>query len=117
MKISIKVNVLGLLLILFQFCSSSTESSKNKGEAVAEPPSIVIYGSNTCDHCIDFKVKLDSVGLEYSFNDVEVNEEQALVLTQLLQDANYQGGVNFPVVFLNSRLLIAPDFEVFMQGL
>jgi glutaredoxin len=118
MKTSIKVSALGLFLILFQFCSSSTESSKTTGKAVVEPPTIAIYGSNTCDHCVDFKAKLDSIGLKYSFNDVEVNEDQALVMMQLVRNANYQGRINFPVVFVNdSKLLVAPDFEDFMDQL
>ena len=105
-------------MILFPFCSSSPEKSETIHQAPVEPPLIVIYGSNTCDHCIDFKAKLDSVGLKYSFNDVDVNEDKVLEMLEVVKNANYQGRINFPLVYLNNtKLLVAPDFEVFMRAL
>lgn len=118
MKTPVSLVVIALTTALFQFCSSSSESLKNVGAEEATRTSIVIYGSNTCDHCLDFKAKLDSVGLKYIFNDVEVNDAQAEVMVNLVRSANHQGGIQFPVVYLNDKeVMIAPDFEFFMGRL
>lgn len=118
MKTTVIIALLSITFSLLQSCTNSSQSLAGADTEETKAPTIVIYGSNTCHHCVDFKNKLDSVGLKYVFNDVEVDERQAQVMIQLVQSANHQGGIQFPVVYLNDKeVMIAPDFNSFLTRL
>ncbi len=67
---------------------------------------IVIYGSDSCDHCIDLKTDLDSAKIEYSFHDVELNKEKEKEMIAVLNKYRSDGYVTFPLVEINGKKLI-----------
>jgi len=76
---------------------------------------ITIYGSENCDHCIDFRKKMDSVKLEYTFKDTEVNEKYYQELLLKIQQAQFKGYVSFPVLDVNDKIYVHPEFSDFIK--
>ncbi|MGI9542006.1 MAG: glutaredoxin domain-containing protein, partial [Cyclobacteriaceae bacterium] len=106
MKLSLKILIACCFTICATMVSCNTKSETKERASQPEVTSqavsqqnakILIYGSNTCDHCIDFRAKLDSVGLPYVFNDVELDQALYTELGNKIQAINYQGYVSFPV--------------------
>lgn len=111
MKKSLITSIVLLLFFIINGCGSSEQKVANQESSTEiKQTSIVVYGSNTCTHCIQFKAKLDSVGLPYVFNDVDVSDEQALIMVDLVKQSGFKGRIMFPVVQLNGeKVLIAPE--------
>ncbi len=76
---------------------------------------ITVYGSNTCDHCLEFMKKADSVALKYTFKDVETNAIYYSELVKKIKAANYQGYVSFPVIEIEGKINVNPPFAEFMK--
>lgn len=106
-----------LTCIAFIFsCESKTKSidtSRNITPKVEKK--ITVYGSINCDHCIEFREKMDSVKLKYEFKDAETNEKYYNELLLKIQQANYPGYVSFPVLLVGDQLLVRPNFVDFMK--
>ena len=77
--------------------------------------SITVFGSENCDHCIAFRKSVDSIAVKYIFKDVEANEQYYNELVQKIQLANYKGYVSFPVLDIDGKLYVKPDFDEFMK--
>ncbi len=90
-------------LICISACQKSSDQTQEKQSKV-----IIIYGSDTCDHCVDFKAQLDSVGLTYDFRDVEVNYNFTNEMLNKVQAARITGRINYPVVDIEGKILVAP---------
>ena len=75
--------------IIFNGCTSKTESGNDEAIDRSTQVQLVIYGSNSCGHCIDFKAKLDSLNISYTFNDVEQNKALADEMLEVVHAANY----------------------------
>ena len=88
-----KIFSLIAVILVFQITSLQTDQ-------------VVIYGSNSCSHCIDLKKDLDSVKIEYTFYDVELDKEKEKEMVDLLNKYKSDGYVRFPLVEVNSRQLI-----------
>jgi len=103
-----------LLFLGLLACSANTdrveETAQSQTPTVSQTQ-IVIYGSNTCDHCIDFRAQLDSAGLAYVFKDVEIHQNLANELRAKIQAINYQGYVSFPVIDVNGKIMVTPKLE------
>jgi glutaredoxin len=87
-------------------------------EANAEPQkTILVYGSDECSHCVDFKAQLDSAGLEYTFYDVEKDQSKGEEMMLKVQRTGFQGYVRFPVVEVDGKIVVAPRFETVESAL
>ncbi|MDZ7607393.1 MAG: glutaredoxin family protein [Cyclobacteriaceae bacterium] len=103
-----------ILLVFLAFyatqCGKSSSESATQSEKTHE---VIVYGSMTCDHCIDFLKKADSLSVKYTFKDVETNTEYYNELVKKIQEANYQGYVSFPVIEVDGSIYVNPEFQKF----
>lgn len=99
-----------LLLLIssvgFQSCDSNSNLS-----STSDQKSILVYGSDECSHCVEFKDKLDSAGLSYTFYDVEKDKSKGDEMLLKVQRTGYQGYVRFPVIEIDGEIRVAPDFN------
>ncbi len=70
-----------------------------------------IYGSNSCDHCKEFKARLDKEGIKYTFYDVEQDEVKAQEMLDAVHSINYYDYISFPVIAFDKFVYINPPFE------
>ena len=117
---NLKIVVVCCFVICLTLLSCSTKKEAREqpaqveslNEAAAKAATeILVYGSNTCDHCIDFRAQLDSAGLPYVFHDVELDQALYTELGNKIQAINYQGHVAFPVIEVNGKLMVAPQLS------
>lgn len=110
-----------VLLLLFVALTIACDNKEKKSIEAAEGikpmavHDITVYGSENCDHCIDFRKKVDSVGVKYTFKDVEASEQFYNELTQKIQQAQYKGYVSFPVLEIDGKLYVKPELDEFMK--
>jgi len=97
-----------MVLVLGISCSSQETTSEVTEK---QQTSIIIYGSNSCDHCIDFKSKLDAQKVVYTFHDVEQNQAKANEMMAKTKAANYSGYISFPVVDVGGKLMVNPKVD------
>lgn len=105
---------------LFFMYSCNPKSGAAGAENTANVPApvqkeITVYGSQTCDHCLEFMKKADSVAIKYTFKDVETNAMYYSELVKKIQDANYQSYVSFPVIEIDGKINVNPPFAEFMK--
>ena len=103
-------------LVLLSFCQTkkpSIDTSQNITPTVKKE--ITIYGSENCDHCIDFRKQVDSLGIAYIFKDVEADEALFNELSMKIQQANYGGYVSFPVIDIDNKIYVKPEFDQFLR--
>lgn len=99
-------------------CESKRKSIDTSGNTTPKvAKEITIYGSENCDHCIEFREKLDSLNLTYAFKDAEANEKFYQELLLKIQQANFKGYVSFPVLEINDKIYVKPEFSEFLQVL
>lgn len=98
-----KQSFMSLLSIGLVILSACSQPQKN----------VTIYGSITCDHCIDFMSNLDEASIGYSFKDVEANATNMEELKLLINKLNYKGYVGYPVVLVGEELLVSPEMDQF----
>jgi len=72
---------------------------------------IIVYGSNNCDHCLDFKAQLDSIGFSYDFRDVEFNDAMNREMYYKVQRARIVGRINYPVIDVEGKIMVAPKLS------
>ena len=75
---------------------------------------IIIFGSENCDHCIQFRQKADSLNIKYLFKDAEANEQYYNELMMIIQQSNFKEYVGFPVVVIDGKLYVRPEFDTFL---
>jgi glutaredoxin len=115
---NILVATFAFLLFACEGTNKGNQSNvtSNPNAEVAQK-SIVIYGSNQCSHCMDFKAKLDSIGLIYTFNDVDMSDQYYNEMRNIIQSAGVTGRVSFPIVLVDGQeLFIAPEIGEFVQS-
>lgn len=109
-------NLDNLCMTLFcVLCLWACQKAENSQTSIAQSKEIIVYGSNTCDHCIDFKAKLDSVGFTYEFRDVDVNQGYTNDLITKIQMAGIVGQINYPVVDIEGTILVTPSLNEVMN--
>ncbi|MFT4737013.1 MAG: glutaredoxin [Paraglaciecola sp.] len=105
------ISTLFSVVFLTFLLGCSTESSQSSAQETTVQKEIVVFGSNQCSHCLDFKSKLDSAGLTYTFHDIDVDDQRAEEMIERLQAINFEGRVSLPVIMVNNqRMYVAPDF-------
>jgi len=100
-------------LIALQGCmidgkDKQTEASKTEAK---DQKSILVYGNVECSHCVEFRDKLDSAGLDYTFYDVEQDQSKADEMLVKVQQTGFQGYIRLPVVEVNGVVRVAPSFD------
>ena len=85
------------------------------GSGLAQTKDIIVYGSDNCDHCVNFKAKLDSIGFEYDFRDVEFNQAMAHEMTYKVRRSDVNGGFSYPVIDVEGKILVAPELEEVLE--
>jgi glutaredoxin len=78
---------------------------------------ITIYGSESCDHCIEFRNKMDSVSLKYTFKDADANEQYYQELLLKIENAQFKGYISYPVVEISEKIYVRPEFSEFLHML
>ncbi|MDH5476305.1 MAG: glutaredoxin family protein [Cyclobacteriaceae bacterium] len=101
-----------LLMIVTLSISCSNQEATNKE---TQQTSIIIYGSNSCDHCIDFKAKLDAKNIKYTFHDVEQDKTMANEMMAKTKAHNYTGYISFPVVDVGGKLMVNPEVNKVLE--
>ena len=76
---------------------------------------IIVYGSENCDRCHEFRQKADAMKIKYTFKDCEADERNYNELAYKIQQGNYPGYISFPVIDIDGRLYIQPEFQQFLQ--
>lgn len=102
-----KVTLVCISLILFWAC----QNSDTNNSSIKQTKEIIVYGSNNCDHCVDFKAQLDSVGFAYDFRDVEFDDTMNNELYRKIQAAKIQGRINYPVIDVDGKIMVAPSLS------
>ena len=101
-------------------CSSAPKKKLNDEQIITQviQKSIIVYGSNQCPHCINFKTILDSIGLEYTFHDIDISDKYALEMVERVKVAGHTKGFSIPVVVVNDQeLFIAPHISKVLAAL
>ena len=101
-------------------CGSAPANTTTNEKIIAQviQKSIVVYGSLQCPHCVNFKAKLDSIGLEYTFHDVDVSDQYALEMVARVKASGHTEGFSIPVVIVNDQeLFIAPHISKVLAAL
>jgi glutaredoxin len=118
MRHNARLIILLLALMSWQ-CSRIQKEESAAANTISENKpkvhDIVVYGSMTCDHCIEFLKKADSIAVKYTFRDVESNTNYYNELVQKIQQANYQGYVSFPVIEVDGKIHVNPEFAQFQK--
>ncbi len=81
--------------------------SKSRGSQ----KNIIVYGSMECNHCHEFRRKLESKGISYEFRDVDENDAYFVELQNLIRSINYKGYVSYPVIKIDGEVFVNPDFS------
>ncbi|MFP4093778.1 MAG: glutaredoxin family protein [Cyclobacteriaceae bacterium] len=106
-----------LLMIGLQQCMIDGKSEQADSEQAVAQKEIIVYGSDECNHCVDFKKKLDDAGLEYTFYDVEKDQSKVNDMLMVVQRAGIRGNINYPVVVVDGDVQISPTFEQFQKAM
>ncbi len=101
-------------------CSSAPKNIPANEQIITQviQKSIVVYGSLQCHHCINFKSKLDSIGLEYTFHDIDISDKYALEMVEIVKASGRTQGFSIPVVVVNDKeIFIAPHISKVLAAL
>ena len=104
----IKLNCFLVVCIIMISCSTKKPEQSNNLTGSLEV--IVVYGSKDCIHCMAFTRSLDSAGVDYKFCEVDKDKSLFNEMYQKIQKINYQGYVEYPVVDVNGKILVSPEF-------
>ncbi len=115
------IATISLILVLFQFCSSKKKNvdtdviSKSNVAQEKTPNSlkhtIIIYGSKTCPHCVDFLKKMEDRHIPFIFKDVDEDKSNFDEMYQKIKAIKYAGYINYPVLDVDGKILVRPEFE------
>lgn len=99
-------------------CETKKKSIDTTGNLTPKvEKTIIIYGSESCDHCLIFRQKIDSLNIKYDFRDAEANEKYYNELMFKIQQANFKEYISFPVIDIDGKLLVRPELDVFLKAL
>ena len=84
---------------------------ENKSKSRGPQKNIIVYGSMECNHCHEFRRKLESKGITYEFRDVDENDAYFIELQNLIRSINFKGYVSYPVVNIEGEVYVKPDFR------
>ena len=89
----------------------SNNEIENKTKPRGQQRNIIVYGSMECNHCHEFRRKLESKGITYEFRDVDEIDAYFIELQNLIKSVNYKGYVSYPVIRIEGEVYVNPDFS------
>ena len=105
-----------ILIALIFSCEGKRKSIDTSSNTYVKTEKVVtIYGSVNCDHCLEFRKQMDAAKLEYIFKDAEAEEKNYQELLLKIQQANYKGYVEFPVLDIDGKIYVRPEFAVIQK--
>ena len=107
--------VSALLLFMSSYDNKKKRIDTSKNITPATTHDVTIYGSENCDHCLEFRQKMDSAKLAYEFKDAEASERYYNELLRKIQQANFKGYVSFPVLDIDGNIYVKPEFSDVMK--
>lgn len=114
----LKSTIVFSCLVFIYCCDSKRKNIDTSGNITPViKKEITIYGSEGCDHCIEFRKKMDSVKLEYAFKDADANEQYYQELLLKIENAQFKGYISYPVVEVNEEIYVRPEFSEFLHKL
>ncbi len=90
---------------------SVSDAPDNSSKSRSAQKNIIVYGSMECNHCHEFRRKLESKGITYEFRDVDQNNTYFIELQNLIRSINYKGYVRYPVIKIDEEVFVNPDFR------
>ena len=113
---STKIFFLAAIIAFYTLCQGKQNRIDTSGNITPHVvKNITVYGSENCDHCLEFRQKADSLKIKYAFKDAEANEANYNELVRKIQQTGVPGYISFPVVEINEKLYIRPEFEEFLR--
>ncbi len=103
MKKGIWIVVFLVFVMAFYSCDQ-----KEKKAAVDQKSVILVYGSEHCHHCKDFKAWLDEHHLKYTFYDVTKDMKAKKEMMEKVKNAKLSKRVLYPVVDIDGRIMSRP---------
>lgn len=100
-----------LILLVFACESNRQKIDTSENKTVQVQKNVIIYGSENCDHCIEFRKYMDAAKFTYEFKDAEASEQVYQELLKKIQLANYKGYVSFPVLDIEGKIYVKPEFS------
>lgn len=94
-----------------QESGAASGAIENKSKERSPQKNIIVYGSMECNHCHEFRRKLESKGISYEFRDVDENDAYFIELQNLIRSVNYKGYVNYPVIDIEGEVYVNPEFR------
>lgn len=114
----ILITVFCICLTMVFGCNQKRKSIDTSGNITPKVAKMItIYGSENCDHCIDFRRKVDSLGVKYTFKDAEANEDYYREMVLKVQQKDSNSDISFPVVEINDEILVQPELDAFLKEL
>ncbi len=111
-----------LIFFLFSFgCTTggqeNSEEKTSTGTSLKQADEVIVYGNHTCPHCVAFTNKLKDNGIKYIFKEVDKRDENFKEMYEKVQSAEYQGYIQYPVVDINGKILVSPEYDEFRKHL
>lgn len=79
---------------------------------------MIIYGSNTCDHCIQLKKALDDADTNYQFYDIDIDKAKEMEMVAKLKKFNIRGNISLPVVDVYGKeLLVGTTYDAVAKSI
>lgn len=94
---------------------TSTNVSDQSGILQHKSAEIIVYGSKSCPHCIAFINEMDEEKISYTFKEVDNDDKNYQEMLDKIKSINFMGYVNYPVVDIGGNILVAPDFDQFIE--
>ncbi len=113
----IKIITIASLCFSLQQCMVDENKENSASTQAQSQKNIVVYGSDECSHCVDFKKQLDSAGYEYTFYDVEKDQSKGDEMLLKVQQTGFRGNISFPVIVVDGAVKVAPSFQDLEQSL
>lgn len=112
----------GTSLLLLMACHEQGREAGNTKISNQDPSyiqnediEIIIYGSKSCPHCVAFIDKMDQEKISYTFKEVDHDDNNYQEMLDKINSINFAGYVSYPVVDVDGSILVAPDFERFIE--
>jgi glutaredoxin len=99
--------LIGVALIMFLGLYACDRSSGKK-QNTEQKSVIIVYGSEHCNHCHDFREWLKDNDLKYTFHDVTADMAAKKEMMKKVKNAKIGKRVLYPVVDIDGRILSRP---------
>ena len=79
---------------------------------------VQFYGSPDCGHCKYFSANMQKESIPFVFYNVRASQENNKIMWQLVHSVDPKANsVRFPVLKLNEKVLVSPDYADFKKEL